>query len=209
MVGPNGIGKSTILNLIAGELQPSSGTVFRSAKVCCMHIGAVSYCFPLLQLISSLFSGVCSHWLVVAYVIYSVNKICSNCLCQSLASCPYFSRALKTLLRTLLVLYCRHVWSIAVGFLSSFETVLIEYYCHFYWILSFYPMRPGGTCGCMVSHCMLYMQVRIAVFSQHHVDGLDLSSNPLLYMMRCFPVSFSTFNNNILLDYTWKCHWIT
>lgn len=61
MVGPNGIGKSTILNLIAGELQPSSGTVFRSAKV------------------------------------------------------------------------------------------------------------------------------RIAIFSQHHVDGLDLSSNPLLYMMRCFP----------------------
>ncbi|RVW91706.1 ABC transporter F family member 3 [Vitis vinifera] len=62
MVGPNGIGKSTILKLIAGELQPSSGTVFRSAKV------------------------------------------------------------------------------------------------------------------------------RIAVFSQHHVDGLDLSSNPLLYMMRCYPV---------------------
>ncbi|PHU27959.1 ABC transporter F family member 3 [Capsicum chinense] len=61
MVGPNGIGKSTILKLISGELQPISGTVFRSAKV------------------------------------------------------------------------------------------------------------------------------RIAVFSQHHVDGLDLSSNPLLYMMRCFP----------------------
>ncbi|KAI3422948.1 uncharacterized protein J3R85_011457 [Psidium guajava] len=61
MVGPNGIGKSTILKLIAGELQPSSGTVFRSAKV------------------------------------------------------------------------------------------------------------------------------RIAVFSQHHVDGLDLSSSPLLYLMHCFP----------------------
>ncbi|VFQ91296.1 unnamed protein product [Cuscuta campestris] len=61
MVGPNGIGKSTILKLISGELQPTSGTVFRSAKV------------------------------------------------------------------------------------------------------------------------------RIAVFSQHHVDGLDMSSNPLLYMMRCFP----------------------
>ncbi|GJV33391.1 hypothetical protein Tco_1393791 [Tanacetum coccineum] len=29
--------------------------------------------------------------------------------------------------------------------------------------------------------------VRIAVFSQHHMDGLDLTSNPLLYMMRCFP----------------------
>nr|XP_043629983.1 ABC transporter F family member 3 [Erigeron canadensis] len=61
MVGPNGIGKSTILKLISGELQPTSGTVFRSAKV------------------------------------------------------------------------------------------------------------------------------RIAVFSQHHVDGLDLTSNPLLYMMKCFP----------------------
>eukprot|EP00850_Spirogloea_muscicola_P001578 SM000006S19343 [mRNA] locus=s6:192048:197015:+ [translate_table: standard] len=33
MVGPNGIGKSTLLKLISGELQPTSGTVFRSAKV--------------------------------------------------------------------------------------------------------------------------------------------------------------------------------
>ncbi|XVF31769.1 hypothetical protein REPUB_Repub17cG0020800 [Reevesia pubescens] len=33
MVGPNGIGKSTILKLIAGELQPIFGTVFCSAKV--------------------------------------------------------------------------------------------------------------------------------------------------------------------------------
>lgn len=31
----------------------------------------------------------------------------------------------------------------------------------------------------------------MAVFSQHHVDGLDLTVNPLLYMMRCFPVSSS------------------
>jgi ATP-binding cassette subfamily F protein 3 len=33
--------------------------------------------------------------------------------------------------------------------------------------------------------------VRMAVFSQHHVDGLDLSSTPLLYMAHCFPVSTS------------------
>uniref|UniRef100_A0A0D9VMX6 ABC transporter domain-containing protein n=1 Tax=Leersia perrieri TaxID=77586 RepID=A0A0D9VMX6_9ORYZ len=30
-------------------------------------------------------------------------------------------------------------------------------------------------------------KVRMAVFNQHHVDGLDLTVNPLLYMMRCFP----------------------
>ncbi|KAM1790550.1 hypothetical protein TB2_034030 [Malus domestica] len=29
--------------------------------------------------------------------------------------------------------------------------------------------------------------VQIAVFSQHRIDGLESSSNPLLYMMRCFP----------------------
>lgn len=46
MVGPNGIGKSTILKLIAGELQPTSGTVFRSAKVCG---GALLICFLVLS----------------------------------------------------------------------------------------------------------------------------------------------------------------
>lgn len=33
MVGPNGIGKSTLLKLISGELKPVKGTVFRSPKV--------------------------------------------------------------------------------------------------------------------------------------------------------------------------------
>ncbi|KAL5230748.1 hypothetical protein ABZP36_029524 [Zizania latifolia] len=30
-------------------------------------------------------------------------------------------------------------------------------------------------------------KVRMAVFNQHHVDGLDLTVNPLLYMMKCYP----------------------
>eukprot|EP00271_Cylindrocystis_brebissonii_P003829 TRINITY_DN15071_c0_g2_i1.p1 TRINITY_DN15071_c0_g2~~TRINITY_DN15071_c0_g2_i1.p1 ORF type:complete len:764 (-),score=206.39 TRINITY_DN15071_c0_g2_i1:552-2843(-) len=33
MVGPNGIGKSTLLKLISGELKPTEGTVFKSGKV--------------------------------------------------------------------------------------------------------------------------------------------------------------------------------
>lgn len=45
VVGPNGIGKSTILKLIAGELQPSSGTVFRSAKVIYITAVKLSYSF--------------------------------------------------------------------------------------------------------------------------------------------------------------------
>ena len=30
-------------------------------------------------------------------------------------------------------------------------------------------------------------QVRLAVFSQHHVDGLDLALSPLQYMLKVFP----------------------
>ena len=33
------------------------------------------------------------------------------------------------------------------------------------------------------------LQVRMAVFSQHHVDGLDMSKSPLLYLCHSFPVS--------------------
>ena len=30
----------------------------------------------------------------------------------------------------------------------------------------------------------------MAVFSQHHVDGLDMSKSPLLYLCHSFPVSW-------------------
>lgn len=92
VVGPNGIGKSTLLKLISGELEPTSGTVFRSAKVI----------------------------FLMANLVLVLFKIIGNC---------------------------------SYSFLQK------------------------------------HMQVRMAVFSQHHVDGLDLSSTPLLYMAHCFPVS--------------------
>uniref|UniRef100_A0A7I4DDI4 ABC transporter domain-containing protein n=1 Tax=Physcomitrium patens TaxID=3218 RepID=A0A7I4DDI4_PHYPA len=44
-------------------------------------------------------------------------------------------------------------------------------------------------------------KVRMAVFSQHHVDGLDLSSTPLLYMAHCFPVRNVSFFNHGLCSH--------
>ncbi len=44
-----------------------------------------------------------------------------------------------------------------------------------------FPLQAGNTglrCG---------LQVRMATFSQHHVDGLDLALTPLQAMMRMFP----------------------
>ncbi|KAM7531455.1 hypothetical protein LguiB_034865 [Lonicera macranthoides] len=122
MVGPNGIGKSTILKLIAGELQPSSGTVFRSAKLC------------------------------------SSGKRRSG----AMLLCSSGERGEKKRTAPLRFVSIRH---------NEEET------CQTAERLQHDDVRP---------------RVRIAVFSQHHVDGLDLTSNPLLYMMRCFPVSFST-----------------
>lgn len=35
--------------------------------------------------------------------------------------------------------------------------------------------------------CSISPNARIAIFSQHHVDGLDLRMTPLEYMIRSFP----------------------
>ena len=39
------------------------------------------------------------------------------------------------------------------------------------------------------AHVMCVSQVRMATFSQHHVDGLDLALTPLQYMLKCFPLT--------------------
>jgi hypothetical protein len=36
-------------------------------------------------------------------------------------------------------------------------------------------------------HVLPLLQVRLAVFSQHHVDGLDLALTPLQYMCKIYP----------------------
>lgn len=141
MVGPNGIGKSTILKLISGELQPSSGTVFRSAKVTIIQ---------LLNLCNEKYYG-------QLFVLRGCNNLSSL-----------------------------EPWTIV-----QLETTEL--------LFSF-------TC----IHLIVFkfpLQVRIAVFSQHHVDGLDLTSNPLLYMMRCFPVSF--FFASLTVFCLLYCHFLS
>ncbi|KAF3772189.1 ABC transporter F family member 3 [Nymphaea thermarum] len=59
------------------------------------------------------------------------------------------------------------------------------------------PPASGSSCGLTSCKQFHISQVRMAVFSQHHVDGLDLSSNPLLYMMRCYPVGYDLCNTGI------------
>lgn len=45
---------------------------------------------------------------------------------------------------------------------------------------TFTSLLPAPRCPCS-------LQVRLAVFSQHHVDGLDLALSPLQYMAKTFP----------------------
>ena len=45
----------------------------------------------------------------------------------------------------------------------------------------------SGTLAPTKGHVYRNPKVRMAVFSQHHVDGLDLALTPLQYMAKCFP----------------------
>ena len=45
----------------------------------------------------------------------------------------------------------------------------------------------GGSLTPTRGHVYRNPKVRLAVFSQHHVDGLDLALTPLRYMAKCFP----------------------
>lgn len=45
----------------------------------------------------------------------------------------------------------------------------------------------SGTLEAKQGHIFRNPKVRIALFSQHHVDGLDLALTPLQYMAACFP----------------------
>jgi hypothetical protein len=45
----------------------------------------------------------------------------------------------------------------------------------------------GGTLEPTRGHIYRNPKVRLAVFSQHHVDGLDLALTPLRYIAKCFP----------------------
>ncbi|KAG6468533.1 hypothetical protein ZIOFF_073221 [Zingiber officinale] len=85
-------------------------------------------------------------------------------------------------------------------YLGIFNQLLGQYfapqryysYSHCNCIFQFKHLYPFSFILLIIRFELLYIvimspQVRMAVFSQHHVDGLDLSSNPLLYMMRCYP----------------------
>jgi hypothetical protein len=46
---------------------------------------------------------------------------------------------------------------------------------------------PPPVCAPLHTFICLQTQVRLAVFSQHHVDGLDLALSPLQIMLRAYP----------------------
>ena len=49
-------------------------------------------------------------------------------------------------------------------------------------------------------------QVRMATFSQHHVDGLDLALTPLQYMLKCFPLTKDQEQRCARLRADTECH---
>ena len=75
MVGPNGIGKSTILKLISGDLQPTSGTVFRSPKVLHSSLATIMAFLPPCNMCCFFFKKLVLHEL--ASTAYAILKLYS------------------------------------------------------------------------------------------------------------------------------------
>ena len=50
-------------------------------------------------------------------------------------------------------------------------------------------------------------KVRMATFSQHHMDGLDLAVSPLTYMLQCFPGTKEQQHRCAASHATVQCHW--
>ena len=45
LLGPNGVGKSTLIKLILGELKPKSGSIYYDSKdITCLRRGSACFC---------------------------------------------------------------------------------------------------------------------------------------------------------------------
>jgi hypothetical protein len=51
-----------------------------------------------------------------------------------------------------------------------------------------FSMQDSPFCLFNWNFLGVVLHVRMAVFSPHHVDGLGLTVNPLLYMIKCYLV---------------------
>jgi energy-coupling factor transporter ATP-binding protein EcfA2 len=156
-VGPNGIGKSTLLGLISGELEPTRGHVQRNSKV----------------------RGRAGGWPGVKVPEpggQGNGLVRGGCLSVGKRGAP------------------AGAWH-AVGHPFSSTGACSQ------------PPPPATTRPLPRRTALLYcpavplLQVRLAVFSQHHVDGLDLALTPLQYMCKIYPEVGGT----VLLPYCPCC----
>lgn len=124
IVGPNGIGKSTLLGLISGHLQPTTGYVTRNPKASCQAQTSCSSCVSLPCTSSRA-------------QLSSSEAALASLACARAAPAPSDSMVTRSVLSACSPLPAVH-----------------------------------AALGCAA-------QVRLAVFSQHHVDGMDLALTPL------------------------------